>query len=736
MREIFTKEGTFAILFAVFALCSSSYLHASGVSNIVFEGGYRPVAEVVDLPQTQTVEDGSAVAITNLGIQPSGYVMIGWSSMPINMLVTTSTIESVVKKMGTFYEIGSSITVASETTTTLYAIWAVDKNNNGAPDYYDVATINTRSFGTRSEVLEQDDEVSLRRGGLPNWDYYNDLQMSDDRVYFTDCKYNYRDMTGDGQTELYIGIKGTNSFDYASYVEVRNPLYLIFEYDGALTKSGLIGGRSQSLMDTIKLEPGTEIKSVLNDYPFSFSEVAEGGDATIKIHLVRDDGTFENYADTSDVTLFTESYTLKSWGSSWASEKPFGNSNDGWYSDVLTFDLKVYNKPVFESKIISQRIDFQGYINLKHESGTPLKYMMRSINGLGWQPADAPLKNYEKEAVYDGVSICLRELDPTLGQYAWFLHDYLLNPNAFNANDSWAYDFWASEHARQYGIFADENIHKYDSIRAIGLAWQSSIGGFMGDMMYDAFISSYVPTGDELLDGVMRYLLLTMLFTPLLDHPDEEIDLVAAENLVQARADAAMPAIGQALFDEYVKKAPDACREVICMEFIEIPNPEVRRYVEINTLPGVTSDYTAGMRHYVKAQNDFTFTLTFSAGEPFKVIANGYYTNASVELEGTRVGARAFSYTLKHVVEPWTIDVMPELASGSVGNDAVTGDRVWAYANTLYINSQKATRANIYTLSGALLKQIDVPAGMREVQLERGVYIVEMNGIRYKVVAK
>lgn len=76
------------------------------------------------------------------------------------------------------------------------------------------------------------------------------------------------------------------------------------------------------------------------------------------------------------------------------------------------------------------------------------------------------------------------------------------------------------------------------------------------------------------------------------------------------------------------------------------------------------------------------------------------------------------------------------LLSGETGNEAITGTRIWAHGSTLYINAEKAVRAGIYTIGGMLYKQIDVPEGLTSEPLDRGVYIVNIDGVRHKVVVK
>ena len=740
MRENFTKKRALVALLTVFAFCSSSFLHAgevtlsagsgslsvAGVSNIVFEKGFLPVSTGTNLPQTQSVAINSPIPVTNLGIEVSDYTLIGWSSMNVNMVISSSAAETAVKSLGNFYETGSSITIADPgTTTTLYAIWAIDKNNNGAPDYNDAATIDIRSLGAQSEMADQDNRISLRSMYLPAWNIEYDLPAYNDGVYYTGCTYNVIDYDGDGLTEDYL-LHPAITFNRASQ-ENLVPMYLIVEYGGVLANVGMIGGKNQKRIDRIKLEPGTFVTGVINDYPIKFDSVPEGGDASIKFYFVLDDGTFKTQPSPGD-------WLYPTWGVSWGTNIFYYR---GQYSNSLTMNIKVYNKPEFESELISQYVDFDGYIDLKHVSGTPIKYLMRSINGQAWQPAAAPLTKKEIFSVGDGASICLREADHTIGGQKDLIDNYFLNPNRFNQSDFHAnVVYWLPERSRQLSILTDVLWDKFVEYETLG-TWPTPFS--MGALLWPSIYGIYAPIGDDYLDGIMRALLVGMMdgtygmFSP---GDPEYFTMLDLYDQADALTDAAMPAIGRAMADEMEKSSPDACREVRCLAFETIDDPDILRPIEINTIPGVTSDPVAGIRHYIKSQKDFTFNLTFSGGSPLKVISTGFYSNIQTELKGTAVGSGKYSYTIRGVIEPMTITISSEPASGSVDNEFISDGSVWTYGNTLYIDTQKAARVNIYSISGALLKQMVVSAGMTKTQLNRGMYIIDMNGSRYKVVVQ
>jgi hypothetical protein len=182
---------------------------------------------------------------------------------------------------------------------------------------------------------------------------------------------------------------------------------------------------------------------------------------------------------------------------------------------------------------------------------------------------------------------------------------------------------------------------------------------------------------------------------------------------------------------------PSRCRETFCLKFDSVVNPDIQRWVEINTIAGVSSDPADGIRHFVEGHQDFTFTLTFSGGAPLKVMAEGFYSGIREEILGKSLGGGRYEYTLIQVVEPWTITVSSELASDEVGiMQIAAGTKVWSFQNKLYISSDSATPVNIYSINGMLTQKPKVSAGLTSVTLERGLYIVEIKGIRYKVIIK
>jgi hypothetical protein len=160
------------------------------------------------------------------------------------------------------------------------------------------------------------------------------------------------------------------------------------------------------------------------------------------------------------------------------------------------------------------------------------------------------------------------------------------------------------------------------------------------------------------------------------------------------------------------------------------PTPDIQRSVDLPLVTGVTTNPAAG-RHYVSGHKDFSFTAAFT-GTPLKVTAEGFYSHSTIDLDNTAksLGGNVYEYTIRQVVEPWTVFIGP-----GVGNDDVPDRRVWAYRDVLYINSDKADVVSIYNMTGVLNKKMDIPEGMSKFTLERGIYVVTLkDGSVYRII--
>ncbi len=179
----------------------------------------------------------------------------------------------------------------------------------------------------------------------------------------------------------------------------------------------------------------------------------------------------------------------------------------------------------------------------------------------------------------------------------------------------------------------------------------------------------------------------------------------------------------------------DECGKII--HFNEIKTPTIQRKVTIHSIDEVIKTYPeADMEHYVEGNKEFRFVITF-ADKALKVMAHGFYSGKKEELIGDSIGANTFQYTIHQVVEPMNIYVTAEPASGTA-NDVINGSsNVWTYGNTLYIRSiDGAAKADIYNISGSLLKQLNLNSDITEEVMERGAYVIKLGNEHYKVIIR
>jgi hypothetical protein len=437
-----------------------------------------------------------------------------------------------------------------------------------------------------------------------------------------------------------------------------------------------------------------------------FNSIREDGQGILKMYFIKLDDNHPVAADWIPSSLWP---------------KPFKDPETGNYTDTLVIKFNIYNKPVFESDEISQYIDTRGNIRLKHVSGTPVKYMMRSINGRNWEPASSPLTNMEQLAVNDGVSISLREMDKTIAYQQFQIRHYLSDEfNQYN---------YINDRSKVVAILENRyNDSIWDTEQA-AIQLDPSYNSWI-EPMYTSVLSSMLSGGYDYIDAHHAAIAIALIFYSYYDY-FECLDYSQTDASVEAY----WPTYAQECADMIT--VPDPCREVINLKFNTNTPPSLQRYVEIYTIPGVTANPAAEEKHYVNANDDFTFTLNFAGSEPLKVTATGFYSQRPEELKGEELGGGVYRYVIRRLAEPWTVTVSTDPASTPNGEAFVgSGISVWTYANTLYINSDKAAGAGIYTLSGTLLKQQYVKEGQTAVRLERGIYIVEIDGSRYKVVVK
>jgi hypothetical protein len=384
---------------------------------ITYQKGALTVT-VAGLPKTQAIPKNTPVTVTKMGISVSNYTIIGWhtSSMPP---VANSTIATLVKAAPTFYAVDSSF-ITSASTVTLYAVWAIDKNNNGKADYDENGTTpSSTGTGTRSGISAQDSGISLRSGEYPSfWDPDYDQPALDDRIYCTGCIYN-ADYDEEFRENLIL-LNPVCFFDTAKVYPLVEMDFVI-EYGGVLTDKSLIGGARQKPLDKISITTdmigrGFSADSLINYDPIMFNSIKEDGQGILKMYFVK--------AGTKVLAERADFSTVSTW------TQPFKDPETGEFTDTLVIKFNIYNKPAFKPETISLYTDIHGKIRLDQVSGTSDKYMMRSINGRNWRLASDPLSDMEQLSIGDGVSIVLREMDKTIA-YQKFLGEFYLS-DAFN----------------------------------------------------------------------------------------------------------------------------------------------------------------------------------------------------------------------------------------------------------------------------------------------------------------
>jgi hypothetical protein len=125
-------------------------------------------------------------------------------------------------------------------------------------------------------------------------------------------------------------------------------------------------------------------------------------------------------------------------------------------------------------------------------------------------------------------------------------------------------------------------------------------------------------------------------------------------------------------------------------------------------------------------------------GVPLKTWARGTYSFSDVDLDPTSVkeGDGSVTYTIRRIVEPWTIRFGPQLSAGTwVSNETLLEQHVWTHRNTLYINVPTEDIASIYNMTGVLSRKVEIPAGLSKMTLDRGMYVVTLkDGKIHKIV--
>ena len=128
--------------------------------------------------KVETVSKGDLL-LTSKGFAVNGYVLIGWSPRG-NRVVMSQAAENSLSPL---YKLGGHFTASVN--TTLYAVWALDKNNDGIPDYSSGAN-QIRSGrasllrGTSEDQIDQS-ESQLEAASIRVWAHGGVLYIESDR---------------------------------------------------------------------------------------------------------------------------------------------------------------------------------------------------------------------------------------------------------------------------------------------------------------------------------------------------------------------------------------------------------------------------------------------------------------------------------------------------------------------------------------------------------------------------
>ena len=167
----------------------------------------------------------------------------------------------------------------------------------------------------------------------------------------------------------------------------------------------------------------------------------------------------------------------------------------------------------------------------------------------------------------------------------------------------------------------------------------------------------------------------------------------------------------------------DVSRPVVYREVV-LPKPPAG--VSINPAPGV---------FYIPWGNPFTFTLSFD-GPVYEVWLESLQGDGYQQvLTGVLNANGEYEYTLPSVqTQPIYIYIGPNIVSNElIHKDAL----VWSNGTTLYINVSEQDIASIYSVTGTLIRQIEVPEGGTSLQMQHGVFIVTLkDGSIHRVIIR
>ena len=744
---------------ATFGLLSALNIGSLRAADVTWRPGAQPRAGA---QRTETVANGMH-RLTHNGYGMRGYLLLGWSDRKLPV-VTSVAAEKGIETL--LYRVGDAIDIQSD--RTLYAVWAIDKDNNGSPDYYnarrevkDLPQIE-RGIAERERKKRAAETGAARYNlraaalSLPKWNIDDDILAYKENVFYVGCVYNTDTLEKHNLRETIIcwnnhwSVFGGLKLASMKMIKAARDLELVFEYGGVLEDSCLTGGRAQKPITRILLPRDSAVHTLIMCDPIQFTRIKEDGDAVLKMYFVRKktgNGPDTLANDASDwVVPPSNAWRYPGVGNSFPTlfPHPFYNEETGEPSDTFTVRFKIYNQPKFASNIIRSRVSYRDTMRLNYGfvSGTDTKYMVRSLDGgWNWHPADSPLTDVERDLLQDdSVRVCLRQLDSKVGRSADLKQAYM-DPNrfyyisdAFNSftnllnggDEEIAYEL-------QCGVTYFESMYNQlpPALQAHVINHYDTVGStppWINLNRFDRFntLGAFQEVLEDLVANPPPALHPLADLVRMLDYDSNrtaaKIDAIKRRDLNTV--------LGKELADKLL--VPDWCRDETYCFYVKRDAPPVhQRSVFIPTVEGVTVVSPGVGYSSIPSQKNFTFRVKYT-GEPMTVTAKRLIDGRTVEvLTGTLNADGEYEYVIRRVMQDLTLEF-----TKTVANTLVDQPSVWANSGAVRIHAPKETTVRIYSASGVLVKQATVQ-GDKTVPLSAGLYLVVLSdGTTQKVLVQ
>lgn len=162
--------------------------------------------------------------------------------------------------------------------------------------------------------------------------------------------------------------------------------------------------------------------------------------------------------------------------------------------------------------------------------------------------------------------------------------------------------------------------------------------------------------------------------------------------------------------------------------------PEILRVVTMPAISGATVDKEPG-EHRVNSTDDFTFTITPTGNNANLQLVVTTSRTSIPDSEGVIIVKNAdgsYTITIKYIQEP--IEIYIDFATSNI---AVRNNKIWANGSILYMQTNQAKQARIYTIAGALVQSVSLTSReTASIPLPKGFYIVAIDDYTYKIIIK